>query len=381
MRKMLDPRSIAVIGASETEGSVGRTIMDNALASAGRTVYPVNPRRDTILGLPSYPSVGDIGAEIDLAMVATPAATVPDVLAQCAAAGVHGAIVVSAGFSETGKQGALLDDADPQGAARQPDARGRPQLPGHHPAHGGTQRVVPQHHARRGQHRAHLSERCAGYRHARLGDRRARRLLDVRLGGRHGRRRLRRPHRLPGRRRADPQHPHLHGDDRQRAPLHERGPRLRAQQADHRAQAWPLRRECPSGAVAHRLDGRRRRDLRGRIPPRRRRARPRGRRPVPRGSRAGLPPPASGQQRRHRHQRRWSRRHGHGRAGRTRRASRVPLGGHDGDAQRRPAAVLEPRQPDRRAGRRGQRPLCGGGAGVPRRRGGQRHPAHLHAAG
>ena len=109
MRKMLDPRSIAVIGASETEGSVGRTIMDNALASAGRTVYPVNPRRETILGLPTYPSVGDIGAEIDLAMVATPAATVPDVLAQCAAAGVHGAIVVSAGFSETGKQGALLD--------------------------------------------------------------------------------------------------------------------------------------------------------------------------------------------------------------------------------------------------------------------------------
>ena len=109
MRRMLDPKTIAVIGASETEGSVGRTIMDNALASAGREVFPVNPRRDTILGLKSYPSIGDVGAEIDLAMVATPAATVPDVLAQCAAAGVHGAIVVSAGFSETGKAGARLD--------------------------------------------------------------------------------------------------------------------------------------------------------------------------------------------------------------------------------------------------------------------------------
>ena len=109
MRRMLDPKTIAVIGASESEGSVGRTIMDNALASAGRVVFPVNPRRDTIFDLKSYPSIGDVGAEIDLAMVATPAATVPDVLAQCAAAGVHGAIVVSAGFSETGKAGARLD--------------------------------------------------------------------------------------------------------------------------------------------------------------------------------------------------------------------------------------------------------------------------------
>ncbi len=109
MRRMLDPTTIAVIGASETEGSVGRTIMENAMASAGRTVYPINPKHPTILGLTTHASIGDIAEEIDLAMVATPAATVPDVLAQCAAAGVHGAIVVSAGFSETGEQGAELD--------------------------------------------------------------------------------------------------------------------------------------------------------------------------------------------------------------------------------------------------------------------------------
>ncbi len=109
MRRMFDPKTIAVIGASETEGSVGRTIMDNALASGGRTVWPVNPKHATILGVPAYKTIGEVPGEVDLAMVATPAATVPDVLAACAAKGVHGAIVVSAGFGETGAAGAELE--------------------------------------------------------------------------------------------------------------------------------------------------------------------------------------------------------------------------------------------------------------------------------
>jgi len=110
MRRMFDPTTIAVIGASESEGSVGRTIMENAMASAGRTVYPINPKHPTILGLPTHATIGDVAEEIDLAMVATPAATVPDVLAECVAAGVHGAIVVSAGFSETGEAGTALEE-------------------------------------------------------------------------------------------------------------------------------------------------------------------------------------------------------------------------------------------------------------------------------
>lgn len=108
MRRMFDPKTIAIIGASESEGSVGRTIVDNAMAS-GRDVYPVNPKHNKILGLKAYPSVADVPVEIDLAMVATPAITVPDVLAQCAAVGVHGCIVVSAGFSETGAKGTELE--------------------------------------------------------------------------------------------------------------------------------------------------------------------------------------------------------------------------------------------------------------------------------
>jgi len=110
MHKMFNPTTIAVIGASETEGTVGRTIMDNAMNSTGRAVYPVNPKHESILGLTAYPSIGDVPVVVDLAMIATPAATVPGVLEQCVAAGVQGAVVVSAGFSETGAPGAELEE-------------------------------------------------------------------------------------------------------------------------------------------------------------------------------------------------------------------------------------------------------------------------------
>ncbi len=109
MRRMLDPKTIAVIGASETEGTVGRTLMDNAMRSAGREVFPVNPNHPQVLGLDAFPSIGAVPTHVDLAIVATPAATVPDVLADCAKAGVEGAIVISAGFGETGKVGLALE--------------------------------------------------------------------------------------------------------------------------------------------------------------------------------------------------------------------------------------------------------------------------------
>ena len=243
MQRMLDPRTIAVIGASEAEGSVGRTIMDNVMRSADRTVYPVNPKHKTVMGLAAFPDVGAVPAEVDLAVIATPAATVPGIMEQCVAAGVRGAIIVSAGFAETGKEGAALA-AQIRKALRGSSTRViGPNCLGIIRPERGAERVVSRHPARAGQHRADLAVRCAGHWHARLGDRRARRVLAVRLGRRDARRRLRRPDRLPRRRRADAQHPHLHGDDRRRAALHQRGTRIRAQQADHRAQARPLRRE------------------------------------------------------------------------------------------------------------------------------------------
>lgn len=109
MRRMLDPKSIALIGATEAEGTVGRTIMENLMRSSGRTLIPINPHHETVLDIPCLPHIGAIKAPVDLAVVATPAHTVPDVLLECAKAGTHGAIVVSAGFGEIGKEGLALE--------------------------------------------------------------------------------------------------------------------------------------------------------------------------------------------------------------------------------------------------------------------------------
>jgi acetyltransferase len=109
MQRMLDPKTIALIGATEVEGTVGRTIMENLMHSEGRALYPINPKHKTVFDIPCLPNIGAAPAGIDLAVVATPASTVPDVLLDCAKAGVHGAIVVSAGFGETGKEGLALE--------------------------------------------------------------------------------------------------------------------------------------------------------------------------------------------------------------------------------------------------------------------------------
>src|SRR3954452_20822217 len=104
------PKNVAVIGATETAGSVGRTLLWNLLRHPfGGTVYPVNPKRAAVLGVRAYPNVAAIPEKIDLAVVATPAPTVPDVIRQCADAGVRGAIVISAGFKELGPSGQDLE--------------------------------------------------------------------------------------------------------------------------------------------------------------------------------------------------------------------------------------------------------------------------------
>ena len=104
------PRSVAVIGATETPGSVGRTVLANLVATSfGGVVHPVNPRRDTVLGLKSYPAVGDVPGPVDLAVVVTPAATVPEIIRQCVDAAVPAALIISAGFRETGPAGAELE--------------------------------------------------------------------------------------------------------------------------------------------------------------------------------------------------------------------------------------------------------------------------------
>jgi acetyltransferase len=104
------PKAVAVIGATETPGSVGRNVIRNLVSSPfGGIVFPVNAKRPSVLGIKAYPNLAAVPAQVDLAIVITPAPTVPDVIAECAAAGVSGAIIISAGFRETGAEGAELE--------------------------------------------------------------------------------------------------------------------------------------------------------------------------------------------------------------------------------------------------------------------------------
>lgn len=107
---MFAPESIALIGATEAAGSVGRVLLEN-LKSYHGPVYPVNLRRHTVLGLPAFPKIGAVPGRVDLAIIATPAGTVPDVVQECAEAGVTGAMIISAGFKECGLSGAKLEEA------------------------------------------------------------------------------------------------------------------------------------------------------------------------------------------------------------------------------------------------------------------------------
>jgi acetyltransferase len=107
---LFDPRSVAVIGATERDGSVGRALMTNLLAGPStRAIYPVNPNHTALFERRCFARVTDIGEPLDLAVIVTPAATVPDIVAQCVTAGVRSAIIVSAGFKELGPAGAALE--------------------------------------------------------------------------------------------------------------------------------------------------------------------------------------------------------------------------------------------------------------------------------
>lgn len=104
------PKSVAVIGATETPGSVGRTIVWNLLSSTfGGTIYPVNPKRPSILGIKAYPSLSAVPEVVDLIVVVTPAATIPDIIKEAVDIGVKSAIIISAGFKETGPNGVELE--------------------------------------------------------------------------------------------------------------------------------------------------------------------------------------------------------------------------------------------------------------------------------
>jgi len=77
IQTLFDPKSIALIGASEQEGSIGRTMLENMLLTQGRDIFPVNHRKKSVLGVKCYPEIGSVPSPIDLVIIATPANRVP----------------------------------------------------------------------------------------------------------------------------------------------------------------------------------------------------------------------------------------------------------------------------------------------------------------
>lgn len=104
------PKNIAVLGATEAPGTVGRTTLWNLMSSPfGGAVFPVNPKRPSVLGIKAYASVKDIPAEVDLAVVVTNARLIPGLIDECGEAGCKAAVVISAGFKEAGEEGQELE--------------------------------------------------------------------------------------------------------------------------------------------------------------------------------------------------------------------------------------------------------------------------------
>jgi acetyltransferase len=107
---MFAPSSVAVIGATDRAHTVGRTILENLLHGHFQgQVYAVNTKHEEVLGLKAYKSIRDISRPVDLAVIATPAVTVPEIIGECVDAGAKSAVVISAGFKERGAQGDALE--------------------------------------------------------------------------------------------------------------------------------------------------------------------------------------------------------------------------------------------------------------------------------
>ncbi|TSA48759.1 MAG: GNAT family N-acetyltransferase [Nitrosomonadales bacterium] len=113
------PLSIAVFGASDRTDSVGGVVFGNLLAAGfAGPVFPINPKRDQVQGVPAFATLDKVGRPVDLAVICTPAATVPDIVESCGKLGVKGAIILTAGFSEGGAEGKALEQRLLETAAR-----------------------------------------------------------------------------------------------------------------------------------------------------------------------------------------------------------------------------------------------------------------------
>lgn len=118
------PHRIALIGVSNDPSSVGGITLKNLVSGGFRgVVYPINPKREAVMGIPCYPDVKSLPKKPDLAVIMTTAATVPDLIRQCGEADIHGVIIMSAGFRETGEEGKKLEEKLKEQIAAFPEMR------------------------------------------------------------------------------------------------------------------------------------------------------------------------------------------------------------------------------------------------------------------
>ncbi len=110
LRAFLNPHSIAVIGASQRKAAIGNIVFSNLLRwGFNGVVYPVNPNAEVVCSVKAYPSVLDIPGEVDMAVIVVPAEKVHQVVEQCGRKGVHGVVIISAGFGESGVEGLAME--------------------------------------------------------------------------------------------------------------------------------------------------------------------------------------------------------------------------------------------------------------------------------
>jgi len=110
LKRLFEPRSVAIVGGSDKPGKVGSLVAANLRdAKFQGRLYAVNPKYSSVAGLACFRSVGRLPEPVDLAVIATPAATVPGIIAECGAAGIRNAVIITAGFAEAGPEGKALD--------------------------------------------------------------------------------------------------------------------------------------------------------------------------------------------------------------------------------------------------------------------------------
>ena len=105
LARLFGPERVAVVGATESEGSVGRAVTENLLAEFDGEVFAVNPTKDEVLGLPCHDALGDLW-NVDVAVVVIPPSVALDVIREAGETGIGNVVVITAGFGEAGTEGA-----------------------------------------------------------------------------------------------------------------------------------------------------------------------------------------------------------------------------------------------------------------------------------